>query len=215
MFAIVGSEGFHTAYVPGKFRERKVDPIQKIPHFDLIDGSSQNPQQSFSQSFFKHTHSGIQAYEDVDALLQSRKLILLAKDVMSSPVVSLSPDTKLLQAQDLIQKRRFRHIPITAVDGNIVGILSDRDVLRALANPAGSNIRSSANVVQSSVRHFMSQPVLVAKPETEIRAIVSVMFEEHIGAMPIVYDTGQLAGMITRSDILRVLVSHPDFDQWI
>jgi len=215
MFAITGLEGFHTAYVPGKFRERKVDPIQKIPPFDLIDKSPQNPQQSFSQAFSKHRHSGIQAYEDVDVLLQSGKPTLLAKDVMSSPVVTLSPDTKLLQAQDLIQERRFRHIPIVAVDGNVVGILSDRDVLRALANPTVYHIPSSVNAVQSSVHHCMSQPVLVAKSETEIRAIVRVMLEEHVGAMPIVSDAGQLVGMITRSDILRVLVSHPDFDQWI
>jgi CBS domain-containing protein len=215
MFSIVGSEGFHTAYVPGKFRERKVDPIQKIPHLDLMGKSSQNPQPSFSQSFSKHRHSGIQAYEDVDALLQSGKPTLLAQDVMFSPVVTLSPDTKLLQAQDLIQQRRFRHIPIATLDGNVVGILSDRDVLRALASPAVSHIPSSVNVVQSSVHHFMNQPVLVAKPETEIRAIVRVMFEEHIGAMPIVSDTGQLVGIITRSDILRVLIAHPDFDQWV
>ena len=215
MFAIVGSEGFHTAYVPGKFRERKVNPIQKIPHLHPIDNSSQNPQKSVSQSFSKHTHSGIQAYEDVDALLQSGKPTLLAKEVMSSPVVSLPPDSKLLQARDLIQQRRFRHIPITTVDGNVVGILSDRDVLQALANPTASHLPSSMNVVQSSVRHLMNQPVLVAKPETEIRAIVRVMLEEHIGAMPIVSDAGQLVGMITRSDILRVLVAHPDFDQWV
>jgi acetoin utilization protein AcuB len=160
-------------------------------------------------------HSGIQVYEDVDALWQSKKPSLLAKDVMSSPVVTLSPDTKLLQAHDLIQQRRFRHIPITTIEGNVAGILSDRDVLRALANPGVSPIPSSVNVVQSSVHHFMSQPVLVAKPETEIRAIARVMFEEHIGAMPIVSDPGQLVGMITRSDILRMLVAHPDFDQWV
>ncbi len=215
MFAIVGSEGFHTAYVPGKFRERKVNPIQKIPHVDPLDEKSQNPHKSFPQSFFKYTHSGIQAYEGVNALVQSGKPTLIAKDVMSAPVVTLLPDTKLVEAQDLIQERRFRHIPIAMVNGNVVGILSDRDVLRALANPAGLNIPASVNIVQSSVHHFMSQPVLVAKPETEIRAIVRVMFEEHIGAMPILSDTGQLAGMITRSDILRMLISHPDFDRWI
>ena len=215
MFAIVGSEGFRTAYVPGKFRERKVAPIQKIPFLDQIDKSSQNSQTSFPQPFSKRTHSEIQAYEDVDALLQSGKPTLVAKDVMSSPVVSLSPNTKLLQAQNLMQQRRFRHIPIATVEGKVVGILSDRDVWRALANPAVSQISSSVNAAESSVHHIMSQPVLVAKPETEIRAIVRVMFEEHIGAMPIVSDPGQLMGMITRSDILRTLVAHPNFDQWV
>ena len=215
MFAIIGSEGFRTAYVPGKFRERKVHPIQKIPYLDPIDNSSQNSQTSFSQSFSKHRHSGVQAYEDVDTLLQSGKPTLLAKDVMSSPVVTLSPDIKLLHAQDLIQKRMFRHIPVATVDGNVVGILSDRDVWRVLANPVVSHIPSSVEVVKSSVHHVMSQTVLVAKPETKIRAIVRVMLEEHIGAMPIVSGTGQLVGMITRSDILRMLVAHPDFDQWV
>ncbi|MDR4459020.1 MAG: CBS domain-containing protein [Nitrospirales bacterium] len=39
--------------------------------------------------------------------------------------------------------------------------------------------------------------------------------EEHIGALPIVSESVGLVGMITRSDILRALVAHPDFDQWV
>ncbi len=58
-------------------------------------------------------------------------------------------------------------------------------------------------------------PVLVARPISEVRAIARVMFEEHIGAMPIVGEAGELKGMLTRSDILRVLIAHLDFDQWV
>ena len=57
--------------------------------------------------------------------------------------------------------------------------------------------------------------VLSACPTSEVRAIARVMFEEPIGAMPIVGEAGELKGMPIRSDILRVLITHLDFDQWV
>jgi CBS domain-containing protein len=55
----------------------------------------------------------------------------------------------------------------------------------------------------------------VAAPDAELRAIARVLLEERIGALPIVSEAEGLVGMITRSDILRVMVAHPDFDQWV
>lgn len=64
---------------------------------------------------------------------------------------------------------------------------------------------------EGSVQNLVSHPVLVASPEAEFRAIARVLLEERIGALPIVSEAGGLMGMITRSDILRVLVAHSTF----
>jgi len=146
---------------------------------------------------------------------QAGRSVIVAQDVMSSPCVSLSSDATFHQAQDLFHQRRFRHVPVTNVPGQVLGIVSDRDILRGQAAPSDYQLPPSFNPARTAIRHVMSHPVLVAQPLTEVRSIARVMFEEHIGAMPIVSEEGRLMGIITRTDILRVLISHPDFDQWV
>ena len=214
MFVVVESGGFQSPYVPGRFRQRQVDPIQKIDPADRVGRESR-------QSYLARDHSYhgssrfIQAYEAVETTEPTGRSPILAKTVMSSPVVSLPSDATFQQAQDLFRSRRFRHVPVINAQRQILGIVSDRDMLRGEANPSAYQLPSAFDPTQTAVLHFMSQPVLVANPQTEVRGIARVMFEEHVGAMPIVSDAGVLMGMITRSDILRVLISHPDFDRWV
>ncbi len=130
---------------------------------------------------------------------------LLARQIMSSPVVSLPPGASLYEAWKLICDRRFRHVPV--VDGDLLGIISDRDVLLRVARIAATEGEDAAGG-HTSVRDIMHARVLTAKPDTRVRQIARTLLEERIGSMPIVDDTGALIGMITRSDILRTLVDH-------
>lgn len=212
MFVVVESGGLQSPYVPGRFRSRKVDPVQKVLPVDHIDPESR-------QSESDHSHPGssafIRAYEAIHTMKQAGRSVILAEDVMSSPAVSLTAEATVLQAQNLFQQHRFRHVPITDDQGQVLGIVSDRDVWRGVADPTLYQLSASLDPARTAIFHFMSHPVLVANPETEIRSITRVMFEEHIGAMPIVSKSGRLLGIMTRSDVLRVLISHPDFDYWV
>jgi acetoin utilization protein AcuB len=211
MFVVVES-GFRAPYVPGRFRPRQVDPIQKVPPADRVDRKNQ-------EARAPRSHQGasayVRAYEAVEAMNKAGRTVIVAQDVMSAPAVRLSEDATFQEAHDLFQHRRFRHVPVTNDQGQVLGIVSDRDLLRGKADPGAFQLRVSVDSTQTAIHHFMSRPVLVAHPQAEIRGIVRVMFEEHVGAMPIVSEAGELLGIITRSDILRVLISHPDFDQWI
>lgn len=212
MFVVVESGGLQSPYVPGRFRPRKVDPVQKVPPVDRVARES-------GQSDSDHPHPGnssfIRAYEAMNTMNQAGRSIILAEDVMSSPAVSLPSDATLLETQHLFQQRRFRHVPVTNDQGQVLGIVSDRDIWRGVADPTLYKSAGSVDPARTTIFYCMSHPVLVAKPETEIRGIARVMLEEHVGAMPIVSKTGRLLGIITRSDILRLLISHPDFDQWV
>jgi len=61
----------------------------------------------------------------------------------------------------------------------------------------------------------MTDRVLTAHPDTEIRTIARVLFEERIGAMPIVNEAGLPKGILTRSDILRTVMNQVPFELWI
>lgn len=134
---------------------------------------------------------------------------------MSSPVVTLPVTSSLAQAWDVVHSRRFRHIPILGAEDGVVGMLSDRDLFQGAMESVLSRTTGSKKQAGGSIHSLISRPVLVASPEAELRALARVLLEERIGALPIVSEAAGLVGMITRSDILRALVAHPDFDQWV
>ena len=136
----------------------------------------------------------------------------LAKQIMTSPILTLSPDTSLVDAYLFILDHRFRHVPVTSDDKKLIGILSDRDLLRAAA---GISTTSSGSGPVKTIQEIMKTTVLTASPETEIRQIARVFFEERVGAMPILDASESVVGIITRSDILRTLVSTAPIDLWL
>ncbi|MBF0225550.1 MAG: CBS domain-containing protein [Desulfobacterales bacterium] len=157
--------------------------------------------------FNKKTKEAIESYEQTEAQLPNGKTPpLLAKNIMSRPVSYLFPDTTIEQAWTLIKDNRFRHVPvISRGKKKLVGIISDRDLLKLV--PKAENIEY--------ISQMMKTKVLTATPDTEIKQIAKVLFEERIGSMPIVEENGDLVGLITRSDILRAIVNRIPEDLWV
>jgi len=146
-----------------------------------------------------------------------RRSVRTAKDLMTQPVVFLTPEDTVADAWDLVRGRRFRHVPILAgMEGadlrRLVGIVSDRDLLRVAGTP---DHRPIDTVGERSLRTLMKSPVFSALPDTPLRDIAKVMFHEHIGAMPICSEGGDLVGILTRTDVLRSLLVHGPLDLWI
>lgn len=212
MFTVFEPGGTQSSYVPGSFRQRTVAKISKVSAIGKV-GQEEHPSASHKTS----GSSSFQArmYEQVESVTQSTRAKILAREIMSSPVVTLPITASLSQAWEVVHFRRFRHIPILGADDSVVGILSDRDLFRGTMESVLAGTTWSTKQVETPIRNLISHPVLVASPDAELRAIARVLLEERIGALPIVAEVGGLVGMITRSDILRVLVAHPDFDQWV
>lgn len=141
-----------------------------------------------------------------------RRRVREARQLMSAPVIHLRPDDTVGDAWDIVTERGFRHLPVLDEDSRLVGILSDRDLLRVAGTP---DSRPQSDVSKRPVRVVMRTEVHSARPGAPIRSIAEVMFEHRIGAMPIVDENGSLVGMLTRTDILRVLVNEAPLDLWI
>lgn len=214
MFAVFEPGGMRSPYVPGAFRQRNVEKISKASAIGKVKVGQEDPLSAFQ----KHAGtSSFQArlYEQVESFTQSSRAKILAREIMSSPVATLPVTASLAQAWEMVHSKRFRHIPVLGPDDSVVGILSDRDLFRGTMESILSGTTESIKQVEGSIQSLVSHPVLVASPDAGLRAIARVLLEERIGALPIVSEAGGLVGMITRSDILRVLVAHPDFDQWV
>ncbi len=211
MFAIIDPVGNRATYVPGMFGKRDSSAVEKIsPAKPVAKDPFQGAQHaSNSASLLAQNYEALQSgqYPEIDTLQ--------GQEIMSSPVYALPMTASLTEAWAFLQERRFRHIPIQTKDSSLGGILSDRDLARATVNSALAGVKGASYLDQISIQAYVKSPVLVAKPETKIWSIAKVLLDERIGAMPIMGSQGDLVGMITRTDILRALVAHPNFHRWI
>lgn len=189
----------------------KTPGILGLKNENIKEKESSEPQEH--QSFA--TRLAQTKYKKTQKQTHEHQKIIYASEIMSSPVVTLPPSTTFAQAWQLIQNHRFRYIPVVAPDGSPIGIVSDRNLLKS-AMTLGWNIfqeKNSVSLEQTIGKHF-SLPVIAGFPRTEIRSIAKALFENHIGAMPIINDHNAVIGIITRSDILRALMYLGPIEIW-
>jgi acetoin utilization protein AcuB len=128
------------------------------------------------------------------------------RDVMTRHVKTLAPDDTLDLADDLMAQERIRHLPVLD-NGQLVGIISERDLLQqglAAALGYGSlGLRKILHVI--TVKEVMHRPVLTVSPEATVTEAGRRLLEAEISCLPVVQN-GQLAGIVTGSDLLRVLI---------
>jgi CBS domain-containing protein len=122
---------------------------------------------------------------------------------MARAVETLRPDDPLSRADTLITEKRFRHFPVIEA-GQLVGILSERDVLRAaLSISSGSDGRAQKELLAAiRVEEVMTCDVVTISPDEDIKDAALTMLSGSIGCLPVV-EKGALVGLLTESDVLR------------
>ncbi len=130
----------------------------------------------------------------------------LIKDNMTSSVVSITANASLAEAHKLMTDKGIRRLPV--VDGNTVtGIVSLSDVLEAKPSDATSLSIWELNylVANLHIKDIMSKNPLSVSPNDSIAHAAKIMLEKKIGGIPVT-EAGKLVGIITESDIFRLVV---------
>ncbi|XDD43719.1 HPP family protein [Leptospira sp. WS60.C2] len=130
----------------------------------------------------------------------AEKPVFFLHEMMTTPVYTKEKDETIEACLDFMLEKRIRHLPITNRLGELVGFVSDRDLL--------DKIKSYEK--EMPVSDAMTKRVLVGTPGAEIRQVTKVLLEERIGCLPIVNDDNLPVGIITRSDLLRLLLKYPN-----
>jgi CBS domain-containing protein len=125
------------------------------------------------------------------------------REVMMSNPVTLKPGDTLDLANDIISLGRIRHIPVVE-DGQLVGLLSERDLIGAAATEIFGlkQKRKSALLKTVLIKDVMKKKVMVTKPDTSIKDAARLMADKRIGCVPVI-ESGALVGLLTTTDILR------------
>ena len=131
-----------------------------------------------------------------------------ANDVMTEGPVSIRANASVREAMTLLQSLEIRHLPVVDAKGNLVGMLSDRD-LGALALPnflQDPGMASLEGRLETPVSYIMNAAVFWVRPDTDVSEIVELMTDQKIGAVPVLSADGALVGIVTYVDLLREFV---------
>jgi len=115
------------------------------------------------------------------------------KDLMSTALVTVRETDSIATADLEMKLGSFRHIPVVDDEGNLIGIVSARDVLAGLAR--GKKVKV--------VGECMARQVVTVTPETPIPAAIDILLDNQFGCLPVVGSGRHLIGIVTETDFLR------------
>jgi len=126
---------------------------------------------------------------------------LTIAQVMTLRPICIDPQVSAYELVQLFHAKRFRHLLVADADGRLVGVISDRDVLRCFG-PEGSPDRAKLESITAA--SLMSTDVITIEPTTLLADAVSAMLVHGINCLPVIA-AGKLCGIVTSTDIYLVL----------
>lgn len=132
---------------------------------------------------------------------------MIVKDWMSSSVETVSPATPISEAHQIMKVKNVRRLPVLE-DGRLVGIITIGDVREASPSDATTLSIWELNYLwaQLTVERIMTRKVLTISPDAPIIKAAQTMLEHKVSGLPVVDESGKVVGIITESDIFRMLV---------
>jgi len=125
-------------------------------------------------------------------------------DIMVARVCTLHLDDSVRTAKVLFQKERFHHVLILE-HGKAVGVLSDRDVLKAISPFAGHALMErpqDAGTLKKRIHQIMTRRLVSIAPEASLDKAAEAMLTERVSCLPVIDGEGQLLGIVTIRDLM-------------
>jgi acetoin utilization protein AcuB len=133
---------------------------------------------------------------------------MLVRERMTRNPVLCAPDLPVTEAFDLMKKERIRRMPVIDKNGKLVGIVSDKDLLRVSPSPATTLSAFEIPYLLSKVKvgDVMTKKVITINEDTPIEDAARIMVDNKIGGLPVVTDGAVVAGIITETDIFKTFL---------
>jgi len=152
--------------------------------------------------------------------------MLKVKDIMTKELITVSPDTEIVQATKLLLENRINGIPVTDETGKLVGILCQSDLIsqqKKLPIPSfftfldGLITLTSMKQIEKQVQKIaaitvgqaMTPNPVTVQTDTDIEKVAALMVDKNFHTLPVV-DEGKLVGIVGKEDILKTLIPGSD-----
>lgn len=133
--------------------------------------------------------------------------VMRVKQVMSSPVVTVTPETPVKEVAAVLVERGISAVPVLGEDGRLVGIVSEGDLvpLQALPEPGGRLGHAELiRFLPRTAADAMTRRVVTISEDADAASAARLMLERSVRSLPVVRD-GRLTGIVSRKDLLRML----------
>lgn len=148
--------------------------------------------------------------------------MITAREIMTREVVSLSPETGIIEAAKRLLETGFNGMPVVDESGKVVGILCQSDLIiqqKKVPIPSVFTLLDSLiplkptrdfekalqKIAATTVRDAMTRNPVTVGPETEIEELAALMVDKNFHTLPVVDEAGKLVGIIGKEDMLRTL----------
>jgi CBS domain-containing membrane protein len=130
--------------------------------------------------------------------------MLTVAEIMTREPYTLGPDNSLQEARTLMAEHHIRHVPVVSAEGNLVGVVSQRDVLAASSSSlmAGSSVAGDMALLST----IMTTPVQTVSERADLRGAAIHLQKNKLGCLPVV-SSGKLVGIVTDSDYVGVAIN--------
>ena len=148
--------------------------------------------------------------------------MITAKDIMTTDVITISPETEIAQAAQLLLTNRINGVPVVNEAGELVGILCQSDLIIQQKNipipslftlldgfipltPSKKIEKEVEKIAATTVEDAMTANPVTVNPDTGIEEVAAFMVEKNYHTLPVV-DAGKLVGIVGKEDVLRTLI---------
>lgn len=132
---------------------------------------------------------------------------MFVENRMSHPAITVRPELPIQEALDLMRKEHVRRFPVVNDTGELVGIVTELDLLNASPSDATSLNVWEINYLLSkiTVGKVMTKKVITVNEDTPVEEAARIMADHKIGGMPVVRN-GQVVGIITETNLFRLFL---------
>ena len=131
----------------------------------------------------------------------------LVREVMSQPAIVIEWNASILDASALMEERGVRRLPVVDDENAVIGVVSSGDVREATSvYHTASPYAPDQDEILLDVDEVMTTPALTVTPDAMLLDVVRLLVEHKVGGVPVIDAHGHPLGMITESDIFRLLL---------
>jgi CBS domain-containing protein len=120
--------------------------------------------------------------------------MLKAKDIMTTNVVSVTTETPIYEAMELLIKNEITGMPVVDDEMNLLGVISEKDCLRLYYADKGEK--------NQTVRYFMTQPAVHYNENDSLKTICDFMMINYFRRIPVTNKQGKVVGILSRPDVV-------------
>ena len=149
--------------------------------------------------------------------------MIKAKDIMTKEIITVSPETEITQAANLLLEKRINGVPVINAAGELVGILCQSDLIaqqKSIPIPSLFTLldgyiplttakrmdKEVEKIAATKVGEAMTPNPITVDPATDIEKIAALMVEKNYHTLPVM-DAGKLVGILGKEDVLRTLIN--------